>query len=207
MRNIRSLTSGASRYSYMTMQDQRLAEKERRKYQTVWADPRYRKYSPGERLLDEAITKTGMRPGESVIDYGVGCGRAAQILQDKGYSVTGIDHVTSCLDEGIQLDRFIQACLWDLPLIMSDWAYCTDVMEHIPEEKVLDVLQGIRARTEKGAFFAIHLGRDGFGPQIVGEPLHLTIKPADWWKRLLEEQWGAVQVEATRGNMMAVCRV
>jgi hypothetical protein len=31
-------------------------------------------------------------------------------------------------------------------------------------------------------FLGIALFPDGFGPKVLGRPLHLTVKPADWWR-------------------------
>lgn len=182
-----------------------LTEKERRKYEKIWNLPRYRDYSPGEELVDIAIESLGMEPG-TLIDFGCGTGRAAKKFEDKGYSVIGVDLAQNCLDQDIAIP-FYTACLWDLPAMWSDYGFCTDVMEHIPEEKVLSVFSAIRLRTEKGCFFQIHTAQDGFGAQI-GEILHLTVKNGEWWKDQAELFWDDVKIlPGERGHrVLMTCR-
>ena len=54
-------------------------------------------------------------------------------------------------------------------------------MEHIPTKYVADVLKNFRHCTRKVCYLSIATLPDGFGPQLVGEPLHLTVKKPDWW--------------------------
>ena len=113
----------------------------------------------------------------------------------------GVDIADNCLEEDV---AFMRACLWRLPKITSKWAYCTDVMEHIPEEKVNDVLEQIFERTDGGAFFQIALTKDASGPLILGEPLHLTIQDTDWWFGQLCKFWDTV-VTRRGTNLIAKC--
>jgi hypothetical protein len=46
-----------------------MREQERTKYERIWDFPQYRKNSPGERLVDDAIERMGMKSG-TVIDFG-----------------------------------------------------------------------------------------------------------------------------------------
>ena len=181
-----------------------LADLEREKYEKIWTFPLYRQFSPGEQLVGRAIESLEMQPGDSVIDYGCGSGRATRCFQDLGFDVTGIDHASNCLDEGIDVP-FIQMCLWEPFSLTSDFAFCADVMEHIPEEYTGAVIASIAKRTHRGAFFQIHLGPDSSGPRLLGEPLHLTQKTADWWGQLLSDYWFVdMTVQATRATY--VCR-
>jgi len=52
-------------------------------------------------------------------------------------------------------------------------------MEHIPEKDVDKVLRNITKSAEK-VFFNISLLHDSCG-KLIGEDLHLTVKPAGWW--------------------------
>ena len=162
-------------------------EHERAKYERIWNMPKYREFSPGEELVDEAIDRLGMNKGSSVIDYGCGTGRPAFKFQLRGMQVRGVDHADNCMDEGLNIP-FVNACLWQLPILASDYAFCTDVMEHLPEDKVADVFQGIAVRTNIGGFFQIFTKPDGFG-QHIGEPLHLTVRPPEWWEEQFARFW------------------
>lgn len=183
-----------------------LAALEREKYERVWAFSKYREYSPGEQLVEKSVTDLGMKPGDTIIDFGCGSGRAAQKFSDLGFGVLAIDHAKNCLDENVGVS-FIQENLWDMPSwLRSQWGFCTDVMEHIPEEKVERVLQTIHETVTQGVFFQIHLGPDSSGLRLIGEPLHLTIKPADWWLDLLKEFWPEIDMDTKATRATYVCR-
>ncbi len=192
----------------------RLAEEERTKYQAMWARPEYRRYSPGEDLVGTAIEALGMRPGESVIDYGCGTGRAAKKFEHKGFIVRCVDFVAEALETDVP---FSAHCLWDLPVMASegtqksttflgpsDWAFCTDVMEHIPTEMVGAVLAGIADRTRSAAFFQISTVPDGFG-RLIGKVLHLTVRPAGWWANRLKRHWSEVRALGEGPTVIFTC--
>lgn len=175
-----------------------IEERERAKYVTMWNSPMYRKMAPGEGQIDDAARLLGMKPGDSVIDFGCGTGRGAQALQDKGFKVTAVDFAPNCLDEGITVP-FVQGCLWDLPDIRADWGYCTDVMEHIPTEKVGDVLKSIAERV-KGCYFAIATRDDSLG-WIAGKKLHLSILQPAQWRQLLGAHWKNIDIYESDGGV------
>lgn len=158
---------------------------EARKYCDMWSFGEYRAFAPGEGYVDRALPYIRGK----VIDFGCGTGRPAQKLKDKGLDVLAIDHAHNCLDEDIDVD-FMIANLWDLPVVKGDFGFCTDVMEHIPPEKVDDVLSGI-SRCVDEAFFAIHTDHDAMG-ELIGEPLHLTVHDADWWSAKMHEHFNQV---------------
>ena len=166
----------------------------------MWAHDSYRKHSPGEGLVDTAIEHFG--PAGSVIDFGCGTGRAAMLFQERGFDVIALDLASNCLDPGVTVS-FTGCCLWDMPDIHADYGFCTDVMEHVPEEMVDAVLDGIRERTKK-AFFQIATSKDGFGPKLIGEPLHVTVRPADWWIVRLEDRW-TVEANVRGTGFTAAC--
>lgn len=159
-----------------------LKTQERRKYEKIWTLDEYRINSPGERNIhdvDDTIPK-----GSKVIDFGAGTGRAAHKLHKDGYTVVMIDLADNCLDKEVKRDigpnfRFVQACLWDELHIKGDYAYCTDVLEHIPPEKVTAVLSNIFKACKHG-YLNISTVEDYFG-KVTGEPLHLTVMPWSWW--------------------------
>ena len=163
----------------------------------------HREYSPGEHLVDRAINDLEMTTFETVIDFGCGTGRAAKKFQDQGFSIVGVDIAPEALETDVPL---IQACLWHMPDMYADWGFCTDVMEHIPPEKVQPVLKQIRARTKKGVFFQIALTKDSFGDRI-GERLHLTIEPMEWWVEQILKHWGYVKgVQTSVNAAIIVCK-
>lgn len=179
-----------------------LAERERNKYERMWEVEAYRNYAPGEALAKQAFVELGMSKGDTLIDFGCGTGRPAAQFERMGADVIGIDHVTNCLDVDVNIE-LVQSCLWDLPKDLSAmYGYCTDVMEHIPPEKVDDVLSEIRRVVSGKVFFQIATFPDGMGRRI-GETLHLSVHGPEWWSDTLSKHWSHVTVSGTR-NCIAV---
>ena len=122
--------------------------------------------------------------------------------------VVAIDHAANCLDRDVSGFTFLQHCLWKLPeKLNGEWGYCTDVMEHIPSNKIDLVLENIASICTKGVYFQIALRPDNMGPQILGEPLHLTVRSANWWAKKIRNYWKYTELETYDGNLIAVCRV
>ena len=170
---------------------------EKNKYERMWAVSGYRARSPGERCLGEFLLAANPPAGATILDLGVGCGRAAARLQAKGYKITGVDLTDTCLDKEVrETFNFVQASLWDLPPNLNgDYGYCTDVMEHIPPEKVDDVIREQIRVCNIGCFYQIATFEDSFGRRI-GDVLHLTIKPTNWWHDRLIQLWPHVELVA-----------
>jgi len=182
----------------------KLAEEERQKYEKIWTFDQYRKVAPGETLVSLAIKSLGIKAGDSVIDFGCGTGRPTQQFKTLGIQVVGVDFASNCLDTSVCVP-FVQACLWEPLGMLAKYGFCTDVMEHIPENKVDAVLENILDCTEEGVFFQIATRPDGCG-RLIGKKLHLTIHDADWWKNKLGKYWATVNIGKSAGSFVAVCK-
>lgn len=179
-----------------------ITERERNKYERMWDVAAYRKYAPGEAIAARAFRELDMKPGDTLADFGCGTGRPAAAMQRMGATVVGIDHAANCLDPNVNIN-FLKCNLWDLPPdLTADYGFCTDVMEHIPTEKVNEVLAGIRRVVQRKVFFQIATFEDGMGKHI-GETLHLTVKGPDWWRDTLSSHWQVVTISGSR-NLIAV---
>jgi len=66
------------------------------------------------------------------------------------------------------------------------YGYCTDVMEHIPPDKVDRVLDHI-LKAAQHVFFSISTQEDNCG-ELIGETLHLTIESYGWWLKKFAER-------------------
>lgn len=182
-----------------------LAQQEQEKYEQMWNYKDYRRSSPGERAVEHAYEALGMQAGDNLIDFGCGTGRALLKFQEKGLHVGGVDIAENCLDAHVGV-LFRKECLWNLPKMSVMWGYCTDVMEHIPPEKVADVLDNIRRSVTHGAYFKIHMGPDAFGPMKLGKPLHLTLRNPEWWTAKLEACFEEVSVSVEGKTATLVCK-
>jgi 2-polyprenyl-3-methyl-5-hydroxy-6-metoxy-1,4-benzoquinol methylase len=166
---------------------------ETEKYRKMWDIPNYRVLSPGYQHINDVYKRLDLQPGDTVLDFGVGSGKAADFLCKREIHVHGIDIVDNCLDKGV-LDHpyftFSTECLWDLEDNYSaGYVYCTDVMEHIPPEHVDAVLDNIDRSMLKAGYFSISCCGDNFGPKYLNEELHLTVRSPQWWAERLEERW------------------
>lgn len=166
-------------------------ERERRKYEEIWTHDDYRTMSPGLVNADKVglIAELRKRKCRTILDAGCGTGKLMQKLMTEfgdEFAVHGFDISANCLDpvfEDVKDDILTVGCLWnadDLPGEF-DAVLCTDVLEHIHPDKVPAVLENLRKCTRKFAYVAIALFPDGFGPKLIGEPLHLTVEPPNWW--------------------------
>lgn len=165
-----------------------LAYTEQVKYIRMWGLPDYRYRSPGETLVPVFLKHYS--PPATLIDLGAGTGRASLKLKQAGFTVTMLDITARCLDStvrGFSGIPIIEQCLWEPIKEKFDLFYCVDVMEHIPPGKVNAVLDNI-SEVAKAGLFQIALFEEGFGGKI-GETLHLTIKPREWWIDRLNKRW------------------
>lgn len=189
----------------LAMDDIALVERE--KYLAVWERPEYRKVSPGMLECERAWLVCQMKSGQSLIDFGAGPCRAAKWFQDKGLDVLAIDFAPNAREHDDV--AFVEACLWDLPdtLPKADFGFCTDVMEHIPGEKIHAVLANIALLTRHAAYFRIATRPDRMGPKLLGQRLHLTVQSGEWWRRQVEAHWPLVDViENTGRDIMLLAR-
>lgn len=169
-------------------------EAEQAKYRKIWADPDYRVVSFGEQMVGPFLSMTGAGPGTSIVDVGCGTGRAAKKFNDLLMNVAAVDATREALDADVSqiVDerqiRFVESCLWhNWQGQVGDvgYAYCCDVMEHIPTEFTMLVAAMCIAMSGR-AFFHINFDQDVFGDRI-GQRLHLTIQPFTWWRDRLAE--------------------
>ncbi len=56
---------------------------------------------------------------------------------------------------------------------------CADVMEHLPEDRVPAALASMATYCQRIAFKVANF------PSVLGENLHLTRQPVDWWLRTM----------------------
>lgn len=163
------------------------------KYGRLWEMPDYRLVAPGEQLAPLFVKIANPKPGQTVIDFGCGTGRGALALKRSAdLKVIMVDFVRNCLDDTVhkELNSDLQFHKLDLqqPLpFIARYGYCTDVMEHIPPDKV-DVTLDHVLKAAQNVFFSIATDKDVCG-KLIDEELHLTVQPYQWWlKKFVERE-------------------
>lgn len=161
------------------------AAQERAKYAEIWSSiPEYRNFSPGLVNVGRFMSVLQPRPGASLIDIGCGAGVAGLAFEQRGFDVTYLDITDAGLEPAVDRSKFIQAPLWSHVWRKHrtpgwDFGFCCDVLEHIPTEYTMLVLERIVGASAT-TWLQISLKPDNFG-RAIGEPLHLTVRPFQWW--------------------------
>jgi len=161
-----------------------ITQSESAKYAEIWGYDDYAKFSPGAYYADLFWRIAQPKEGARVLDVGAGSGAATVELKKRGLQVRAFDLTSEAWrHDDIPL---LTGTIWrDLPAGPFDYTYCCDVMEHIPTEYVGLSIDRILAVGNRG-FFSISFVQDHFG-SVIGQPLHLTIKPFLWWVDLFSE--------------------
>jgi SAM-dependent methyltransferase len=181
-----------------------LEAREAYKYRRCWQTDVYREWSDGENLvgraLDLLLPDVHLPEEISFIDFGCGSGRATAKLQAMGYSVLGVDHAANCLDTDVHIPLCV-ANLWSIPSVVnqSDFGYCVDVMEHIPEDKIDIVLSKMKELCSKAVFFKIDHNGAIFGDILGVGTLHNTIRDPEWWRVKLAGHFPGVRHNQREG--------
>lgn len=150
------------------------------KYERMYNLPAYRKFSPGEQLVDRFIEK--VNPIGRVIDFGCGTGRAGLRMKWAGLDPLLIDFTDNSRDLEAYVLPFRQHDLTKPLPEKANYGFCTDVMEHIPPSDVEKVITNIM-ESAKTVFFQICTAKDSMG-DLIGQELHLTVENHDWWKTM-----------------------
>lgn len=189
---------------FFTMDE--LTRRERSKYERMAAQEGYGN-SFELQFVNDAIAQLGIPLGGKLWDFGAGTGKCILAFRQAGIEASGFD-ITKDRVKPEAEGYILQTTLWDLPKDVSphDCGFCSDVMEHIPTEKVDDVLKEIARLNIRGIYFTISLVQDNCG-KLIGEPLHLTVKPIDWWEARLKLHWTHVLLRAKNAtNVIFVAR-
>lgn len=127
---------------------------------------------------------------KSALDYGCGKGNQySKMLEIDGNAPSTFEAVL-----GLVVDKFDPAVpqFKDCDLTeQRDLVFCTDVMEHIPEEDIDFIASELNRLARKALFVTVatypakkHLPN--------GENAHVTVKPVEWW----EERFAPVRKRA-----------
>jgi SAM-dependent methyltransferase len=190
--------------------------KEQRKYEKMWEIDDYRVISPGEQAAHDFLAQAKMPKNAECIDFGCGTGRGGLMIALFGQAiVTLLDFAENALDDDVveitktQPDRlqWLQADLVKPIPKVAPYGFCTDVMEHLPPEEVNIAIRNMM-QSANHIFFQISTVDDVMGERI-GEALHLTVRPYEWWLKKFRDLGAVIhwsQNYEDKDGQEAMCR-
>ena len=187
------------------------------KYRKAYTQsPRYAMKSGTHIFLDEAKVREYTKDLDkiSAADFGCGNGQSALLLNEIGFSIVdlidfvGYEFVHPDVKELVEDGnaRYFTYTLWG-PAVKTlptyDFTVCTDVMEHIPEKYVDEVMRTIRSKTRFNgvSYWRIALWGSETPEEKAkakakyGGELHVTVRPPEWWVEKLVKLYGKVDYE------------
>lgn len=139
----------------------------------------------GHKYANAILSLARSMKTESVLDYGAGKQTLAKSLP---FPITSYDpFIFELAHEPAPHDLVV----------------CTDVMEHVEEDYVADVLDHINLLTDKVVFFQIAT-RPAQKTLPDGRNAHITIHPASWWMSELCHFFEPIQFDNQGGGFIFV---
>ena len=174
--------------------------KEKAKYDNCWSKDykgHYKGPSACAQPLVHHVLKT-MRKGDSVLDIGCGDCTTLIALRAAGINCVGVDISLKGVPDGVH--SVYSAPVWDMPFDdgQFDYTVSTDVLEHVPTDKIKESIQEIFRVTRRKTFHVVAL----FKGILNGVVLHETVKPIEWWI----DQFDAVKKGNGKEDMIVIAR-
>jgi 2-polyprenyl-3-methyl-5-hydroxy-6-metoxy-1,4-benzoquinol methylase len=175
----------------------KIEQDERATYRDIWSSvDAYADHAPGEHWAPLFLAMVDRTSG-TLLDAGCGTGKGGVALANAGFDVTLADLTPDGLTPAARSLPFFSVCLWhdlyDLARQQAwpgrsrfDYVYCCDVLEHIPPQFTMLVVDQLLRVTRHGLFLSVALTPDHFGAWI-GKPLHQTVQAFTWWRDSLSE--------------------
>lgn len=167
-----------------------ITRSERETYEAILGTvDEYRQHSPGLAFLPVFRTWMTDRRPVTVLDAGCCTGKLGAALTVDGCKVTLCDLTRDGLVDAAVRLPFRECSLWrDIKGTVGefDYVFCCDVLEHIPPEFTMLVVQRLLDAARVGVILSISLVPDQFGVWV-GKPLHQTVQPFTWWRDRLRE--------------------
>lgn len=131
--------------------------------------------------VDAIATLVRETDAKRLLDFG--SGKGYQYLADRVHDRWG-GILPVCYDVGVEF-------LDHQPIGLFDGVICTDVMEHIYKDDIINTLDQIfgylRLDVPTFAYFNVSCNPSGKHFPGGGGSVHLTVKSVDWWERVFSE--------------------
>jgi len=117
---------------------------------------------------------------KTVLDYGCGMGQYVKAFRDMGVKAWGFELSKFARENSEHSDLYSKV----VPKEGVNLVICMDVLEHIEEDKVTNILKEIKAVTNDFAVFSICFKED---PNFDLDKTHKTKKTREWWEYQIRE--------------------
>ena len=137
----------------------------------------------------------GVREGESVLDFGCAKGYLVKALRLLYREAWGYDRSEYALrNTPRDVANYCQDNLNPPMPERFDWIFAKDVLEHIEEDTLVDVLRVLHLKSDK-LFVVVPLGVDGkyVVPAYEHDITHQIRRPLEWWSAQLQSSGFTVQ--------------
>jgi O-antigen chain-terminating methyltransferase len=148
---------------------------------------------------------TRFRQHAPVLDIGCGRGEMIQMLQDAGIAARGIDSnddsIALCLAKGLDAEKAdLFTYLTDLPDASLGGVICSQVVEHLPPERLPEMIRLVHAKLRSGGLLAFETPNPEclaiFATHFYIDPTHRHPIPPVLASFYLEEAgFGLVEIE------------
>jgi O-antigen chain-terminating methyltransferase len=145
-------------------------------------------------------------PSGGILDVGCGRGEFLEVARDAGLEARGIDQseecVAICKSKGLAAERAdLFQYLDSLPDLSLGGMYCSQVVEHLPPDRLPDLVNLLARKLNRGAMVAIETPNPEclaiFASHFYIDPTHTRPVPAPLLRFYLEEA-GLVNIEVER---------
>lgn len=188
------MTNGKN-YELYPLPDKKVTAREL--YTEVYASTKRGVYGrPGRRYgIFTDILKNipgGFNPfGATYLDVGCGRGAGLDAAKDLFLETKGCDIVPFLAEADPRIDLIDTAARLPYGDDEFDVVSMIDVIEHLqPEGEWEDAIDECLRVCEVCAIFSVHTGLDGWGPALGVGPLHINVKPREFWEQWFIEEFG-----------------
>jgi len=156
-------------------------QKAEAKYEIAYKTPEYYRISAGLQQTQEVLETLKFK---SVLDVGCGPGYSVLKFLKNGKEVIGTEVCKylyrTALIAFMNNDLIVPARIQNLPFDADtyDLVYCTDVLEHIPEQDIDISIKELVRVAKKYVYVSVSTVPAAFHPEL---GLHETVKPKEWW--------------------------